>query len=186
MNLTQHSKLSILARIALPLASAALTCYQMPFIISEHFLQPTRSLLASLDILLTTFISNAVVLLSLLRDRGYKKTKYKHGTALAGFHTKGTMGIGGRKRVNESPPLTKWGSDENLVSSNDRGYGDTKDVSIRMEVLSDKRSRSSAERTSPERTRPEHGLDLPPQVKLQEIRIASTWEVSVENRPREQ
>lgn len=158
----------------------------MPYIISEHFLQPTRSLLASLDILLTTFIANAVVLLSLLRDRGYKKTKYKHGTALAGYHTKGTMGSGGRKRAGESPQLTKWGSDENLVSSDDHGYSDTKGVSISMEVLSDKRSRSSAERTSPGRTSQEHGLEVPPQAKLQEIRIASTWEVSVENRTREQ
>ena len=179
-NLTKISKLSILFRIALPIASVALTCYQMPYIISQHFLQPVRSLLASMDVLLATFISNAVVLLSLLQDRGYKKTKYKHGTAQAGFHTKGTIGSGaGRRRTGESPHTTKWGSDENLVAPHER-YGEGKDVMINMEVIqSDKRSRSSTERTSAENT-----VDVPPKAKLQDIRIATTWEVSVENEGR--
>ena len=146
-------------------------------------MQPMRSLLASMDILLATIISNAIVLLSLLRDRGYKKTKYKHGTAQAGFHTKGTVGIGGnRRRGGESPPTTKWGSDENLVSNHD-AYGDKKGAMISMEVLrSDKRSRSSGERTSVEET----GLDAPPKAKLQDIRIATTWEVSVESNGRKE
>lgn len=132
-----------------------------------------------MDILLATFISNAVVLLSLLQDRGYKKTKYKHGTAQAGFHTKGTIGSGGgnRRRAGSSPPPTKWGSNENLMQVSEE-YGEGKGVLISMEVLkSDKKSVSSAGRTSSEAA-----PEVPPKAKLQEIRIASTWEVSVENK----
>ncbi|CAG8983396.1 hypothetical protein HYALB_00000564 [Hymenoscyphus albidus] len=39
--------------------------------------QARRSLFASLDILLATFIANATVLMSLIRDRGFKKSKWK-------------------------------------------------------------------------------------------------------------
>jgi hypothetical protein len=164
-------------RLALPLVSIALTFYQMPYIISHHFSQPVRSLLASMDMLLATFISNAVVLLSLLQDRGYKKTKYKHGTAKAGFHTRGTIGgdgAGGGGR--NSRPTTRWGSDENLMRISE-GEGDGKAVLISMEVLKGDRKSVVASTDGLELDAPE----VPERARLQEIRVASTWEVRVES-----
>ena len=40
------SKFSIMIRLALPLASIALTCYQLPYVMTQRFAQSTRSLLA--------------------------------------------------------------------------------------------------------------------------------------------
>lgn len=68
-----HRKISIILRMALPLAGVILTCYQLPTVISHRGEQQFRSLVASFDILLATFISNAIVLGSLLQDRGYKR-----------------------------------------------------------------------------------------------------------------
>lgn len=114
------------------------------------------------------------MLLSLLQDRGYKKAKYKHNTVQTVFPSNAAI-KGGRGRADSNPQATKWGSDENLVSFEDF-HNDRKSAMISMEVLSsDKRSRSSQDRRSVE------GLSEPEKAKFQEIRIASTWEVSVSN-----
>jgi hypothetical protein len=55
-----------------------MTIYQIYRVTLHNGDQPLRTLLASIDILLVTFTSNAVVLSSLLQDRGYKKSKYRH------------------------------------------------------------------------------------------------------------
>jgi hypothetical protein len=121
--------------------------------------------------LLATFTSNAVVLLSLLQDRGYKKTKYKHGTAKAGFHTRGTIGGGGRR---PSRPATRWGSDENLMrNSEGEGGLETKAELISLKTLriDGKTVVESVIESDPPR--------LPQKAQLQEIRVYETWEVSV-------
>ena len=133
--------------------------------ISRLGAQQHRSLIASFDILLATFTSNAVVLGSLLRDRGYKKTKYKHGDAKSGFNArKGSA-------VERGPGTTKvmherWGSDEDLMRTS--SPGDKGSVVIGLEEL-----------PSPDGSMK---TDLPPKARFPEIRVASTWEVNVDRR----
>jgi hypothetical protein len=114
------------------------------------------------------------VLSSLLQDRGYKKTKYKHGTERDGFHVKRpNPGANELKKVLSN----KWGSDEDLMRSSDRDRdalelgGDGK-VLIAMEVLKgDGKKRGAGPPERPE---------VPPKAKLQDIRVATTWEIRVD------
>ncbi|APA09977.1 hypothetical protein SS1G_05758 [Sclerotinia sclerotiorum 1980 UF-70] len=76
-NLSTHLKLSVIIRLALPILCIFATINQLKRVVSHNGDQQIRSLLASLDILLTTLASNASVIGSLLQDKGYKKTKYK-------------------------------------------------------------------------------------------------------------
>jgi hypothetical protein len=139
--------------MALPLFGIIVTLYQIPKVISHHGAQPFRTLVASFDILISTAAANAVVLGSLLQDRGYKKAKYKHGvTELDGF-----------ARRPSAPGHTlrdTWGSDEDLMRADAEG----KVVVIGMDEL------------------PIQGVEEPAKAKLSEIRVASTWEVKVVER----
>lgn len=181
--LTDNRQASIIVRLALPLLSIGFTVYAMAIIIDRHFAQPIRSLLASFDILLATFISNATVLISLLQDRGYKKTKYKHGTERDGFHVKGTQkGVGeGVGRVRQE----RWGSDEDLMrgsEGDDASLGKKADgtiVSVESIGLQDLKSQSSV-RGERDRTRDKGLPEVPGKVKLKEIRVATTWDIRVE------
>ncbi|CAG8958163.1 hypothetical protein HYFRA_00000514 [Hymenoscyphus fraxineus] len=72
-------KFTILIRLALPILCIIFTIYQVTHLLSSANAntQARRSLFASLEILLATFIANATVLMSLIRDRGFKKPKWK-------------------------------------------------------------------------------------------------------------
>lgn len=94
-----------------------------------------------------------MVLASLLQDRGYKKSKFKQRS----IDRKSSI-IEGRKN--------RWGSDEDLIID-----GDTKNELIPMEVLKGERPFSGVS-----------GVSEPGRAKLQEIRVASTWEVHVDRR----
>jgi hypothetical protein len=129
----------------------------------QHF----RTLVASFDILLATFTSNAVVLGSLLQDRGYKKTKYKHGDAKSGFNArKGSAADKGGIQVATKVMHDRWGSDEDLMRTS--SGGDKGSVVIGLEELP-----SPVESRKP---------GLPPRAKFPEIRVASTWEIQVDRR----
>jgi len=66
--------------------------------------------MASADILVVTFAANAVVLGSLLQDKGYKKLKYKHPV----------IGVRPTERTAGKSVLQKqWGSDEDLMRADD-------------------------------------------------------------------
>ena len=144
-------KTGIIIRLGLPLIGVAITLYQIPSVVSRRGQQQYRSLIASIDILLATFTANAVVLGSLLSDRGYKKTKYKHGAAAQGFNIK-TKTAGGTRIVRN-----QWGSDEDLMRTSDV---DSKAVVISLETF-------------------DHPT-VPPKSKFQEIRVNSSWEVHVD------
>jgi hypothetical protein len=186
-NLTKNRQASIIFRLALPILSIGLTIYALPHIINHRFAQPIRSLLASFDILLTTFISNATVLISLLQDRGYKKTKYKHGTERDGFHVKAAADpLDGLGRGAMQTRKERWGSDEDLMRSSDvddlskNGDGKGETVvsveSIGMQDLT--RGGSTRDRS---RSRDQALPEEPQRAKLKEIRVASTWEIRVED-----
>lgn len=157
--------------MGLPLLGIILTIYQIPMVIKHNGAQQFRSLVASFDILVATFTSNAVVLGSLLQDRGYKKEKYKFGTAGRDFNTKRTDG--GTRR-----PTTRWGSDEDLMRPGDLSTDDGKDGSGKGVVIG-LRELDVDGKKSVEGHRPE----LPPKAKFPEIRVASTWEIKVDRQP---
>lgn len=142
--------------MALPALGIGLTLYQIPTVISNQSLQQYRTLVASFDVLLATFTSNAVILGSLLKDRGYKKEKYKHGPYTT------------QRLSNDMRRENKRGSDEDLMQpipkDDDKGL-------FRMQDL---------------RFDKETGKRMPmpsmPTAKLSEIRVASTWEIKVSDK----
>ncbi|KAJ5715800.1 uncharacterized protein N7483_012981, partial [Penicillium malachiteum] len=70
-------KLALVILFCLSLILVGITCYRVPSVIERHGNQPYRSLIASLEILAATAVSNALVIGSFVRDRGVKKLKYK-------------------------------------------------------------------------------------------------------------
>lgn len=70
-------KVSLVALFCLSLVLVAITCFRVPSVIERRGSQPYRSLIASLEILAATAVSNVVVISSFVRDRGVKKLKYK-------------------------------------------------------------------------------------------------------------
>lgn len=70
-------KVSLVALFCLSLVLVAITCFRVPSVIDRRGSQPYRSLIASLEILAATAVSNVVVISSFVRDRGVKKLKYK-------------------------------------------------------------------------------------------------------------
>ena len=106
--------------MGLPLLGVTLTIYQIVMVINHNGGQQFRSLVASFDILVATATSNAIVLGSLLQDRGYKKEKYKYRVAGGEFNVK-------RNEAGSRRPTTRWGSDEDLMRPGDMSIDDGKD-----------------------------------------------------------
>ncbi|KAI9733444.1 MAG: hypothetical protein M1818_007192 [Claussenomyces sp. TS43310] len=149
--LSGKGKSIVILRMALPLIGVAVTISQIASVLSRHGDQRFRSLFASIDILVTTFIANAVALGSLLQDKGYKKSKYKHIIEIHGSKPKAA---GDDRRGRD-----RWGSDENLMRSSNV---ELKEALSEIEML------------------PIQGLPSPaPRAKLQEIKVHSTWEIEV-------
>jgi hypothetical protein len=107
---TKYRKINIMILLAAPLFSVAVSLYRLPSIISRQGDQTFRTLMASIDILVATVVANAVVLSSLLQDRGYKKLKYKHMPD--GDPFKGRGGI-------KKPMKNQWDTDEELMQGDD-------------------------------------------------------------------
>lgn len=103
-------KISLVALFALSLALVAITSYRVPSTISRGNAQQYRSLLASLEILAATGVSNSIVIGSFIRDRGTKKAKYRRGS------TGGTSSL--ERSVTRHTTITQnvWGSDVDLAS----------------------------------------------------------------------
>lgn len=89
------------------------TGYRIPRIIGQDGNQQIRSLLASVELLLATAVANMLVLGSFVRDRGLKKTRYRHTSIAADSMDRAS---------DRRPTLHRhWGSDEDLVR--DLGLG---------------------------------------------------------------
>lgn len=108
--LIRKRKLAIAIPLALPLACVAVTAYRIPSVIDRLGEQPFRTLIASVEILVATMSANAVVLSSLLQDRGYKKMKYKPSDS----NTRNLETSNGKKAVQ-----SQWGSDDDLMRADD-------------------------------------------------------------------
>ncbi|KAH1278997.1 hypothetical protein KXX33_007092 [Aspergillus fumigatus] len=96
---------------ALSLILVGITCYRVPSVIWHHGSQQYRSLLASLEILAATAVSNAVVIGSFVRDKGVKKAKFKKDVGSASVSE--SMDHSSTRRATIT--YHQWGSDSDLA-----------------------------------------------------------------------
>jgi hypothetical protein len=144
------------------LINIVFTSYQLYAIPSHEYAQHRRTLLASIDVLVASFVSNAVVITSLLQDKGYKKTKYKYSYDTKALGNGAIMldGFDSKSPNHRTRALTdRWGSDEDLMRTSE---GESKRETIMMNNL---------------------GVAEPERAKMSSIRVAQTWEVDVEDAP---
>ena len=106
-------KISLSLLFALSLILIAITIYRMYAVVSSNSNQQIRSLIASLEILAATAVSNALILGSFVRDRGVKKAKFKFGSV--GGDSALDRPTSARTRKHTRAALS-WGSDVDLVS----------------------------------------------------------------------
>ncbi|KAJ5294933.1 hypothetical protein N7508_009754, partial [Penicillium antarcticum] len=105
-------KLALIILFCLSLFLVAITCYRVPSVIAHAGSQQYRSLLASLEILAATAVSNALVIGSFVRDRGVKKLKYKRDQGSASVSESMDKSFVRRNTVMQN----QWGSDSDLAS----------------------------------------------------------------------
>ncbi|KAB8237311.1 putative integral membrane protein Pth11-like [Aspergillus alliaceus] len=110
---------SLVILFALSLILVGITCYRVPSVISHQGSQQYRSLLASLEILAATAVSNAIVIGSFVRDKGVKKAKFKK--ALGSASVSESMDHSSVRRTTITHH--QWGSDSDLAG----------DLGIRLE-----------------------------------------------------
>ena len=108
-------KFTLVGLFSLSLILVAFTSYRLAATVQSHSNQTFRSLLASLEILISAIVSNALVLSSFVRDKGAKKARFS-------FSYQSRSGGGSSlddHPVKKSTPrkaVDSWGSDVNLVS----------------------------------------------------------------------
>lgn len=118
-------KAEVLLLVSFPLINIAFTLYRLPVIVSAASAgsQPVRTLLASIDILVSTATANILVVVSFLQDRGFKKAKYPHSIADGPIEDPIAMELGALdfasngSKTNENPKSLRrhWDSDEDLM-----------------------------------------------------------------------
>lgn len=143
-------KLETFLLMLFPLASVGFTCYRLPSIHARDGSQRYRTLLASVDILISTTSANALVVISFLKDRGFKKLKYRprHGEddvpiehvistgveldSLDNVNSPHGAGPFSKRRSPlPSPRRPTWGSDEDLMHDDSDGGPSTYTASAR-------------------------------------------------------
>ncbi|KAJ6098289.1 hypothetical protein N7499_002663 [Penicillium canescens] len=105
-------KLALVILFCLSLLLVAITCYRVPSVIHHSGSQQYRSLLASLEILAATAVSNALVIGSFVRDRGVKKLKYKRDQGSASVSESMDKSFIRRNTIMQN----QWGSDSDLAT----------------------------------------------------------------------
>ncbi|CAL5866747.1 uncharacterized protein PFLUO_LOCUS957 [Penicillium psychrofluorescens] len=105
-------KISLVLLFCLSLILIGITGYRVPSVIQHHGSQQYRSLIASLEILGATAVSNCLVIGSFVRDRGIKKAKYKphQGSASA------TESMDQSSVRRNTVMHNQWGSDSDLAA----------------------------------------------------------------------
>ncbi|KAI9042932.1 putative integral membrane protein Pth11-like [Aspergillus affinis] len=110
-NMTMKRKVALVVLFALSLILVGITCYRVPSVIHHNGSQQYRTLLASLEILAATAVSNAVVIGSFVRDKGVKKAKYKKAQGSASVSESLDHTTVRRATVTHH----QWGSDSDLA-----------------------------------------------------------------------
>lgn len=104
-------KASLVALFALSLILVGITCFRVPSVISCRGSQQYRSLLASLEILAATVVSNVVVISSFVRDKGVKKPRFERAQECAFINE--DMDCNSTRRATIT--RHQWGSDSDLA-----------------------------------------------------------------------
>ncbi|EKD19694.1 uncharacterized protein L3040_001959 [Drepanopeziza brunnea f. sp. 'multigermtubi'] len=99
-------KIQLVLLFAGSLVPAGTVCYRLPHVLARDGSQQYRSLLASVEILFSTAVANALILGSFVRDRGVKKQRWKFGSMTDSIE---------RTTSRRAPFSRHWGSDEDLV-----------------------------------------------------------------------
>jgi hypothetical protein len=107
-NMKLKRKLHLVALFSISLMLIGITGTRIPLVIERRGLQQFRTVFASSEILAATFVSNAIVLGSFLRDKGVKKAKYRGGSTSDSLD---------RRSSTRRHTLQQWGSDEDLARS---------------------------------------------------------------------
>ncbi|GAB1201746.1 hypothetical protein APSETT445_000338 [Aspergillus pseudonomiae] len=110
-HMSAKRKASLVILFALSLILVGITCYRVPAVISHKGAQQYRSLLASLEILAATAVSNAIVIGSFVRDKGVKKAKFKK--AIGSASVSESMDHSSVRRTTITHH--HWGSDSDLA-----------------------------------------------------------------------
>ncbi|KAL4914914.1 hypothetical protein BDW62DRAFT_189552 [Aspergillus aurantiobrunneus] len=110
-NMSARRKISLIALFALSLILVGITSYRVPSVIQHRGSQHYRSLLASLEILAATAVSNVVVISSFVRDKGVKKAKYKKNLGSASVNESLDHSTTRRATITHH----QWGSDSDLA-----------------------------------------------------------------------
>lgn len=105
-------RLALSTLFCLSLILVAITSYRVPAVIQHRGSQQYRSLLASLEILAATAVSNVLVIGSFVRDRGLKKPRYKRDQASASVAESMDKSSERRNTVMQN----QWGSDSELAN----------------------------------------------------------------------
>ncbi|CAK44095.1 uncharacterized protein An01g11940 [Aspergillus niger] len=105
-------KISLVILFALSLILVGITCYRVPSVIWNDGSQQYRSLVASLEILAATAVSNAVIIGSFVRDRGAKKNKFKKAQGSASVSESMDHSSVRRQTITHH----QWGSDSDLAA----------------------------------------------------------------------
>ncbi|PYI05551.1 hypothetical protein BO78DRAFT_145871 [Aspergillus sclerotiicarbonarius CBS 121057] len=105
-------KISLVVLFALSLILVGITCYRVPSVIWHDGSQQYRSLLASLEILAATAVSNAVIIGSFVRDKGVKKVKFKKDQGSASVSESMDHSSVRRQTITHH----QWGSDSDLAA----------------------------------------------------------------------
>ncbi|PYH39676.1 putative integral membrane protein Pth11-like [Aspergillus neoniger CBS 115656] len=105
-------KVSLVILFALSLILVGITCYRVPSVIWNDGSQQYRSLVASLEILAATAVSNAVIIGSFVRDRGAKKNKFKKAQGSASVSESMDHSSVRRQTITHH----QWGSDSDLAA----------------------------------------------------------------------
>lgn len=83
-------KVVLMLLFCLAVANAVVSIYRVPRVLAEAGYQGTRTTWASVEILVATFVANALALGSFVRDTGPKKARFKPYGPVSGISSSGT------------------------------------------------------------------------------------------------
>lgn len=92
-------KVLLVSLFCLGLCTVCITLYRVPNILSERGYQGTRTMWASVEILVATFVNNAIALGTFVRDTGPKKKKFKQYISPADAYARDKKTGGGSRNM---------------------------------------------------------------------------------------
>ena len=169
-------KISLVCLFLLSLILVAITAYRVPTTISRRSSQQYRSLLASLEILAASGVSNAIVIGSFIRDRGVKKAKFRAASLDESGSQKGIEPLTRARTV--SVTQHHWGSDEDLA----KGVGVALPPLLRRSTYIDHTRLAEVAEEAVQQETPSYAVN--PSDKLRPAPIKSKWNFAEASRAR--